>query len=90
MSAAGPGAPIHRARHTTAKVPTSPCSPKWPNESTLVLLDGDGASRTVTVTEVDGFVWHCYLPGAGPGHPPDSAGHTLLGVVTDPAFDRGG
>ncbi|MFF1812892.1 glycogen debranching protein GlgX [Streptomyces sp. NPDC058251] len=97
-------------------------------------------SRTVTLTEVDGFVWHCYLPGIGPGqrygyrvhgpwdpsaghrcnpakllldpyaravdgqadnhpslfeHAPggpsraDTAGHTLLGVVTDPEFDWG-
>ncbi|MET9894619.1 glycogen debranching protein GlgX [Streptomyces sp. NPDC006465] len=106
----------------------------------LVLIDALGDVRTVTLTEVDGFVWHCYLPGVGPGqrygyrvHGPwdpaaghrcnpakllldpyatavdgqadndpslferdaggpssaDSAGHTLLGVVTDPAFDWG-
>ncbi|MFJ4693174.1 glycogen debranching protein GlgX [Streptomyces sp. NPDC088766] len=107
----------------------------------LVLLDDDGGSRDVPLTEVDGFVWHAYLPGVGPGQrygyrvhgpwdpaaghrcnpakllldpyaravdgqidnhaslferaggrpdPGDSAGHTLLGVVTDPAFDWGG
>ncbi|MEU6161259.1 glycogen debranching protein GlgX [Streptomyces sp. NPDC047130] len=106
----------------------------------LVLVDDDGAYRTVTLHEVDGFVWHCYLPGVGPGqrygyrvhgpwdpsmghrcnprkllldpyaravdgmpddHPSlyeraprgrssaDSAGHTMLGVVTDPYFDWG-
>ncbi|MFF1547084.1 glycogen debranching protein GlgX [Streptomyces sp. NPDC058291] len=106
----------------------------------LVLVDDDGAARTVQLTEVDGFVWHAYLPGIGPGQrygyrvqgpwnpsggdrcnpakllldpyaravdgqidnhaalferagerpdPADSAGHTLLGVVTDPAFDWG-
>jgi isoamylase len=106
----------------------------------LVLIDASGASRTVTLTEVDGFVWHCYLPWVGPGQrygyrvhgpwdpvaghrcnpakllldpyaravdgqtdndaslfelapdgpsPADSAGHTPLGVVTDPAFDWG-
>ncbi|WP_369254933.1 glycogen debranching protein GlgX [Streptomyces sp. R35] len=111
----------------------------------LVLIDafgasGDSRTRTVTLTEVDGFVWHCYLPGVGPGQrygyrvhgpwdpaaghrcnpakllldpyaravdgqagndasvfehapdgpsPADSAGHTLLGVVTDPAFEWG-
>ncbi|MGQ4365926.1 glycogen debranching protein GlgX [Streptomyces sp. SAS_272] len=106
----------------------------------LVLVDDDGASRDVPVTEVDGFVWHAYLPGVGPGQrygyrvhgpwkpscghrcnpakllldpyaravdgqidndaslferagdrpdPADSSGHTLLGVVTDPAFDWG-
>ncbi|CAM5454851.1 Glycogen operon protein OS=Streptomyces albaduncus OX=68172 GN=FHS32_007078 PE=3 SV=1 [Streptomyces griseoloalbus] len=106
----------------------------------LVLADDDGRHRTVRLTEVDGFVWHGYLPGVGPGQrygyrvhgpwapaaghrcnpakllldpyatavdgqidnhpslyernphgpdPADSAGHTMLGVVTDPAFDWG-
>ncbi|MFF5497247.1 glycogen debranching protein GlgX [Streptomyces aquilus] len=100
----------------------------------LVLVDDDGSHHSVPLAEVDGFVWHCYLPGIGPGqrygyrvHGPwqpelghrcdpakllldpyaravdggmdndsslyapeaDSAGHTLLGVVTDPAFDWG-
>ncbi|MGW3019139.1 glycogen debranching protein GlgX [Streptomyces longwoodensis] len=106
----------------------------------LVLVDDSGPARTVPLTEVDGFVWHGYVPGVGPGQrygyrvhgpwapsaghrcnpakllldpyaravdgqadnhpslferagdrpdPADSAGHTLLGVVTDPAFDWG-
>ncbi|WP_328840921.1 glycogen debranching protein GlgX [Streptomyces europaeiscabiei] len=100
----------------------------------LVLVDDDGAHRSVPLTEVDGFVWHGHLPGVGPGqrygyrvHGPwdpaaghrcdsakllldpytravdgwtdndpslyepgaDSAGHTMLGVVTDPFFDWG-
>ncbi|MER5200068.1 glycogen debranching protein GlgX [Streptomyces sp. NPDC002755] len=106
----------------------------------LVLVDDDGTTRGVPLTEVDGFVWHAYLPGTGPGQrygfrvhgpwnpgsghrcnpakllldpyaravdgqidnhaslferagdrpdPADSAGHTLLGVVTDTAFDWG-
>ncbi|MCD7445544.1 glycogen debranching protein GlgX [Streptomyces lincolnensis] len=106
----------------------------------LVLVDDDGTHRRVPMAEVDGFVWHCYLPGVGPGqrygyrvHGPwqpalghrcnpkkllldpyaravdgqidnhaslferaadgpsrsDSKGHTMLGVVTDPAFDWG-
>ncbi|WP_458247490.1 glycogen debranching protein GlgX [Streptomyces sp. MAI_2237] len=106
----------------------------------LVLVEEDGAERRVPMAEVDGFVWHCYLPKAGPGqrygyrvHGPwqpelghrcnpakllldpytravdgqvdnhaslferashgrsraDSAGHTMLGVVTDAAFDWG-
>ncbi len=33
----------------------------------LVLADDDGRHRTVRLTEVDGFVWHGYLPGVGPG-----------------------
>ncbi|MEV7194099.1 glycogen debranching protein GlgX [Streptomyces sp. NPDC093510] len=33
----------------------------------LVLVDDDDTHRSITLTEVDGFVWHCYLPGVGPG-----------------------
>ncbi|MET9734352.1 glycogen debranching protein GlgX [Streptomyces sp. NPDC006458] len=106
----------------------------------LVLVDDDGRHREVPLTEVDGFVWHGYVPGVGPGRrygyrvhgpwhpdvgqrcnpakllldpyatavdgqidnhpslyerdpsgpdPADSAGHTMLGVVTDPRFDWG-
>ncbi|MFG2500637.1 glycogen debranching protein GlgX [Streptomyces sp. NPDC048441] len=33
----------------------------------LVLVDDDDTHRTVALSEVDGFVWHCYLPGIGPG-----------------------
>ncbi|MFF3848986.1 glycogen debranching protein GlgX [Streptomyces sp. NPDC002328] len=106
----------------------------------LVLVADDASSRTVSLSEVDGFVWHARLPGVGPGQrygyrvhgpwdpaaghrcnpakllldpyaravdgridhhaslleragdrpdPRDSAGHTPLGVVTDPAFDWG-
>ncbi|MET7454839.1 glycogen debranching protein GlgX [Streptomyces sp. NPDC005574] len=106
----------------------------------LVLVDEDGGHREVRLSEVDGFVWHGFVPGVGPGQrygyrvhgpwaptlghrcnpakllldpytravdgqadnhaslfertpggpsPSDSAGHTMLGVVTDPAFDWG-
>ena len=106
----------------------------------LVLVDDRGRHTTVPLTEVDGFVWHGYLPGVGPGQrygyrvhgpwdpglghrcnpakllldpysravdgqvdnhaslfertpgapaPADSAGHTMLGVVTEPDFDWG-
>ena len=105
----------------------------------LVLVGDDGRHRDIPLTEADGFVWHCYLPGVGPGQrygyrvhgpwapsaghrcnpakllldpyatavdgqidndpslyersagpaPGDSAGHGMLGVVTDPAFDWG-
>ncbi|MFE0136618.1 glycogen debranching protein GlgX [Streptomyces sp. NPDC059037] len=34
----------------------------------LVLIHEDGTHESIWVTEVDGFVWHCYLPGVGPGH----------------------
>jgi isoamylase len=33
----------------------------------LCLFDAEGAQTTVPMPEVDGFVWHCYLPGVGPG-----------------------
>ena len=33
----------------------------------LCLFDHDGAETRVALREVDGFVWHCYLPGVGPG-----------------------
>jgi isoamylase len=33
----------------------------------LCLFDSGGAEERVTLTEVDGFVWHGYLSGIGPG-----------------------
>ncbi len=33
----------------------------------LCLFDEDGAETRVEVTEVDAFVWHCYLPTIQPG-----------------------
>jgi len=33
----------------------------------LCLYDEAGAETRVPLTEVDGFVWHCYLPSVGPG-----------------------
>jgi isoamylase len=33
----------------------------------LCLFDDDGAEERVALSEVDGFVWHCYLPDVGPG-----------------------
>ena len=33
----------------------------------LCLFDDDGTENRVTLPEVDGFVWHGYLPGIGPG-----------------------
>ncbi|MEU3528228.1 glycogen debranching protein GlgX [Streptomyces sp. NPDC038707] len=106
----------------------------------LILVDDSGAETPVRLHEVDGFVWHAFLPGVGPGQrygyrvhgpwqpafghrcnpakllldpyaravdgqidnhpslyerapdgpaPADSAGHSMLGVVTDPFFDWG-
>jgi isoamylase len=33
----------------------------------LCLFDESGGETRVALTEVDGFVWHCYLPSVGPG-----------------------
>jgi isoamylase len=33
----------------------------------LCLIDDEGKEERVALTEVDGFVWHGYLPGVGPG-----------------------
>jgi glycogen operon protein len=33
----------------------------------LCLFDDSGRERKITLPEVDGFVWHGYLPGVGPG-----------------------
>ncbi|MBI3692788.1 MAG: glycogen debranching enzyme, partial [Mycolicibacterium aromaticivorans] len=33
----------------------------------LCLFDDDGAETPVSLPEVDGFVWHGYLPGIEPG-----------------------
>jgi isoamylase len=33
----------------------------------LALIDDDGSEERVTLTEVDGFVWHAYLPAVQPG-----------------------
>jgi isoamylase len=33
----------------------------------LALIDDSGAETRVALTEVDGFIWHVYLPEVGPG-----------------------
>ena len=33
----------------------------------LCLIDGKGAERRIDLTEMDGYVWHAYLPGVLPG-----------------------
>ncbi len=33
----------------------------------LCLIDESGVEERVVLPEVDGFVWHCYLPGTQPG-----------------------
>ncbi|MGD9986094.1 glycogen debranching protein GlgX [Pseudonocardia sp.] len=50
----------------------------------LCLFEPDGQETRVRLTEVDGFVWHCYLPGVEPGqrygyrvHGPHDPAHGL-------------
>jgi len=33
----------------------------------LCLFDDEGTETRIRLSEVDGFVWHCYLPDVGPG-----------------------
>ena len=33
----------------------------------LCLFDAGGGEERLDITELDGYVWHCYLPGTGPG-----------------------
>jgi len=33
----------------------------------LCLFDDDGQETRVALNEVDGFIWHGYIPGVGPG-----------------------
>ncbi|MBT1004298.1 glycogen debranching protein GlgX [Paenarthrobacter sp. DKR-5] len=33
----------------------------------LCLIDAEGAEERIQLTEVDGYVWHCYLPQVKPG-----------------------
>ncbi|WP_370894105.1 glycogen debranching protein GlgX [Janibacter sp. GXQ6167] len=33
----------------------------------LCLIDDEGAEQRIELTEVDAFVWHCYIPGLQPG-----------------------
>ena len=33
----------------------------------LCLFDGAGVEERIPLTQVDSYIWHCYLPGVGPG-----------------------
>src|SRR5215212_9847677 len=33
----------------------------------LCLIEDDGTEKCVNLPEVDGFVWHCFIPGVQPG-----------------------
>src|SRR5487761_196694 len=51
----------------------------------LCLFDDDGAEARVGLHEVDGFVWHGYLPGTGPGQ---RYGYRVHGSYDPPTGQR--
>jgi isoamylase len=51
----------------------------------LCLIDPDGSEQRVEMHEVDGFVWHCYLPRIGPGQ---RYGYRVQGPYAPPAGHR--
>jgi len=51
----------------------------------LCLFDDDGAETRVQLREVDGFVWHGYLPGVSPGQ---RYGYRVHGPYNPPAGQR--
>ena len=65
----------------------------------LCLFDDHGQERRLDMIEVDGYVWHCFLPGTGPGqrygyrvhgpHDPDAGDYRLAcgGSYADERFD---
>ena len=59
--------PTRWAPPTTVRAPTSRCSARSPRSVELCLFDADGTETRVELPEVDGFVWHAFLPGVEPG-----------------------
>jgi isoamylase len=51
----------------------------------LCLFDDSGQESRVELTEVDGFVWHCYLPAVGPGQ---RYGYRVTGPYDPPGGHR--
>ncbi|WP_051422903.1 glycogen debranching protein GlgX [Arthrobacter sp. MA-N2] len=51
----------------------------------LCLFDEDGGEVSYTVSEVDGYVWHCYLPHVQPGQ---KYGYRVHGVYDPSAGQR--
>jgi isoamylase len=51
----------------------------------LCLFDDDGIESRVDLREVDGFVWHGYLPGVGPGQ---RYGFRVYGLYHPPSGQR--
>ena len=63
----GRGQPIRSAPPTTAREPTSRCSPRSPSKVELCLIAKDGTEERINLDEVDGYVWHCLPADRHPG-----------------------
>ena len=63
----GQATPTRWAPPTTARAPTSRSSPRSPSASSCACSTSRGKETRVTLTEVDGFVRHGYLPNVEPG-----------------------
>ena len=51
----------------TVPAPTFRCSPKIADKVELCLIARDGVETRINLDEVDGYIWHCYLPNITPG-----------------------
>ena len=51
---------------TTASGRTSRCSPRSPSASSCACSTSAASEQRLDMTEVDGYVWHCFLPGDRP------------------------
>ncbi len=54
-------------RRMTAAGSTSRCSPRSPTGSSCASSTTTAPRRALDLPEVDGFVWHGYVPGSSPG-----------------------
>ena len=67
------------ARLGTGGVQTLPSSRRWPQRVELCLFDDRGTESRVELREVDGFVWHGYLPASARASGTDT-GCTARGI----------
>ena len=56
-----PGRHLRRQRHDCS------LSTGLAERVELCLFDEAGVEPRLELTEVDGFIWHCFLPAVGPG-----------------------
>ena len=56
-----------RAPRTTAPAPTSRSSARWPRRSSCACSTTPATRSAIRLPEMDGYVWHAFLPGIHPG-----------------------